>query len=42
VTPFALTSPSQLRSSAGPATYGSLEYRAQAQALLDIIGDLTD
>ena len=42
VTPFALGSPSQLRSSTGPATYGSVEYRAQAQALLDLSSGLTD
>jgi hypothetical protein len=42
VTPFALSSQSQLRSSTGPATYGSLEYQAQAQALLDMSGELTD
>ena len=42
VTPFALSSQSQLRSSAGPATYGSAEYRAQAQALLDLSAGLTD
>ena len=42
VTPFALSSQSQLRSSTGPATHGSLEYQAQAQALLDMSRDLTD
>jgi hypothetical protein len=42
VIPFALASQSQLRSSNGPATYGSVEYRAQAQALLDLSSGLTD
>ena len=41
VTTFAL-SPGSLRSSTGPAKYGSAEYLAQAQALLDISADLTD
>jgi hypothetical protein len=41
VTTFAL-SPGVLRSSTGPARYGSPEYRAQAQALLDISAGLTD
>jgi hypothetical protein len=34
-------SPGSLRSSTGPATYGSPEYVAQAQALLDLSADLT-
>jgi hypothetical protein len=38
---FAL-SPGSLRSSTGPARYGSPEYVAQAQALLDISAGLTD
>jgi hypothetical protein len=42
VTPFALGSPSQLRSANGPARYGSVEYRAQAQALLELSSDLND
>jgi hypothetical protein len=42
VTPFALTSASQLRSPVGPATFGSDLYRAQAQALLEISAGLTD
>jgi len=41
VTTFAL-SPGGLRSPTGPARYGSLEYVAQAQALLDISARLTD
>jgi hypothetical protein len=41
VTTFALA-PGSLRSSAGPARYGSAEYRAQAQALIEISADLTD
>jgi hypothetical protein len=42
VTPFALSTQSQLRSSIGPATYGSIEYRVQAEALLALSRDLTD
>jgi hypothetical protein len=42
VTPFALSPSWRLRSSTGPATYGSAEYLAQAQALLDISAGLTD
>jgi hypothetical protein len=38
---FALT-PGSLRSSTGPARYGSPEYLAQAQALLDLSAGLTD
>ena len=41
VTTFAV-GPGSLRSSTGPARYGSPEYRAQAQALLDISAGLTD
>jgi hypothetical protein len=41
VTTFALA-PGALRSSTGPARYGSAEYLAQAQALLAISADLTD
>jgi hypothetical protein len=42
VTPFALSSQAQLRSSTGPARHGSIEYRVQAEALLDLSRDLTD
>src|SRR5947208_3481334 len=41
VTTFAV-GPGSLRSASGPARYGSPEYRAQAQALLDISAGLTD
>jgi TAT (twin-arginine translocation) pathway signal sequence len=41
VTTFALR-PGSLRSSTGPATFGSAEYLAQAQALLDLSARLTD
>jgi hypothetical protein len=41
VTTFAL-SPGLLRSPTGPAKYGSADYLAQAQALLDISAGLTD
>jgi hypothetical protein len=41
VTPFALP-PAQLRSTSGPARFGSAEYLAQAQALLDVSAALTD
>jgi hypothetical protein len=41
VTTFALA-PGSLRSATGPAGYGSADYRAQAQALLDLSGGLTD
>jgi hypothetical protein len=41
VTTFAV-SPGSLRSSTGPARYGSPEYVAQARALLDISAGLTD
>ena len=42
VTPFALSSASQLRSATGPARFGSTEYLAQAQALLELSAGLTD
>src|SRR5439155_22209393 len=42
VVPFAMTSPSQFRSDDPPALYGSDEYAAQAQALLDISAGLDD
>jgi hypothetical protein len=42
VTPFALTSGSQLRSSVGPAQHGSELYLSQAQALLELSAGLTD
>jgi Domain of unknown function (DUF6851)/VCPO second helical-bundle domain len=41
VTTFAV-SPGSLRSSTGPAKYGSPEYLAQAQALIDLSAALTD
>ena len=41
VTPFALR-PGSLRSSTGPARYGSPEYVAQAQALLELSAGLDD
>jgi hypothetical protein len=41
VTTFAVR-PGSLRSSAGPARYGSPEYLAQARALLDLSAGLTD
>jgi hypothetical protein len=41
VTTFALP-PGSLRSSTGPATFGSPEYVAQARALLDLSAGLTD
>jgi hypothetical protein len=41
VTPFAVQ-PGLLRSSTGPARYGSAEYRSQARALLDVSAGLTD
>ena len=41
VATFAL-SPGSLRSADGPARYGSADYRAQAQALLDLSARLTD
>jgi hypothetical protein len=42
VTPFALTSASQMRSPTGPARYGSHAFMSQARALLDISAGLTD
>ena len=42
VTPFALSSSSQLRSTTGPARFGSFEYLAQARALVELSGGLTD
>jgi len=41
VTTFAI-SPGSLRSTTGPARYGSAEYVTQAQALLDLSASLTD
>jgi hypothetical protein len=41
VTTFALT-PGALRSATGPARYGSADYAAQAQALVDLSAGLTD
>jgi hypothetical protein len=41
VAPFAVR-PGALRSATGPARYGSAEYRAQAEAMLDISARLTD
>lgn len=42
VTPFALTSGSQLRPSTGPATVGDSLYRQQAQKVLDYSASLND
>ncbi len=42
VTPFAMSSTSELRSATGPARYGSPEFVAQAQALIDLSAALTD
>jgi hypothetical protein len=42
VDPFALTSSAQLRSSTGPARYGSSDYLEQAEALLELSAGLTD
>src|SRR5438105_1513899 len=42
VTPFALASDGMLRSSTGPARYGSTQYRAQAEQLLSLSAGLTD
>jgi len=42
VAPFALTSSAQLRSPTGPARFGSNDYRAQAEALLELSAGLTD
>src|SRR6266571_357660 len=42
VTPFAMSASGELRSPTGPARYGSAQYLAQAQALLDLSAALTD
>ena len=42
VVPFALSSASQFRAAMGPAKYGSAQFLAQAQALLDLSAGLTD
>ena len=42
VTPFALSPSAGLRSSVGPARYGSAEYAGQAEALLGLSAALTD
>jgi Domain of unknown function (DUF6851)/VCPO second helical-bundle domain len=42
VTPFALSTTSQLRAPSGPALYGSGQYREQAAALLAISASLDD
>jgi hypothetical protein len=42
VRPFAMTSASALRSPTGPARYGSAEFVAQAQELIDLSAALTD
>lgn len=42
VTPFALSSPAQLRPSEGPARYGSDLWRSQANALVQLSAGLTD
>jgi len=42
VAPFALHSAAQLRAPTGPARFGSIEYLAQARALLDFSAGLTD
>lgn len=42
VAPFALTSSAQMRSSTGAARYGSSDYLAQAEALLELSAGLTD
>jgi len=42
VRPFAMGSTAALRSPTGPARYGSAEYLAQAQALIDLSAGLTD
>jgi hypothetical protein len=42
VRPFAMASTAALRSPTGPARFGSAEYAAQAQALLDLSAALTD
>jgi hypothetical protein len=40
--PFAMSSGAELRSSTGPARFGSSEFVAQAQAVIDISAHLTD
>jgi hypothetical protein len=42
VMPFALVSAAQLRPSEGPATFGSDQYRSQANELLELSAGLTD
>ena len=42
VTPFALGSTAELRSPSGPARFGSAEYAAQTEALLEVSAALTD
>src|SRR5438874_2017441 len=42
VRPFAMASSAALRSPTGPARFGSAEYVAQAQALIDVSAALTD
>jgi len=42
VTPFALASSAEQRSPTGPAAYGSAQYVAQAEALLQLSAGLTD
>jgi hypothetical protein len=42
VIPFAMTSSSDLRSTTGPARFGSAQYVAQAQELIDLSAALTD
>ena len=42
VRPFAIASSAALRSPTGPARFGSAEYVAQAQALIDVSAALTD
>jgi hypothetical protein len=42
VTPFALTNVAQLRSTTGPAQYGSAVFESQARALLALSAGLTD
>ena len=42
VRPFAMASSATLRSPTGPARFGSAEYVAQAQALIDVSAALTD
>ena len=42
VAPFALSPPAELRSTVGPARYGSAAYEAQAEALLRVSAALTE